>query len=189
MLSSIHHVVRRTKSQPFQLIIRRTGKKKHGPVTSDCIAFPLLTTHQPDQRHVSLEEHVKACARSCRRPDWARFVAVVRVPHLAPVQCECATATASGQPNRCRSSAQSRGPLASGRPAPSQNLPCLRASPMARPSPHPPQTMTSPKPERIHPHQTTRPRLTNPSGTQPIKRSARGLLCSVSCRGRSRSRL
>jgi hypothetical protein len=189
MLSSIHHVVRRTKSQPFQLIIRRTGKKKHGPVTSDCIAFPLLTTHQPDQRHVSLEEHVKACARSCRRPDWARFVAVVRVPHLAPVQCECATATASGQPNRCRSSAQSRGPLASGRPAPSQNLPCLRASPMARPSPHPPQTMTSPKPERIHPLQTPRHRLPIPSGTQPIQRSARGRLCCVSGRGRSRSRL
>jgi hypothetical protein len=82
MLSSIHHVVRRTKSQPFQLIIRRTGKKKHGPVTSDCIAFPLLTTHQPDQRHVSLEEHVKACARSCRR-----LGSICR--GRTPVQCDC----------------------------------------------------------------------------------------------------
>lgn len=80
------HWTWRTKSQPFQLIIRRTWAGKIG-----LHAFPLLTTHQPDQRHVSLEEHVKACARrSCRRPDWARFVAVVRVPHLAPVQCEWA---------------------------------------------------------------------------------------------------
>lgn len=159
-------MVRRTKSQPFQLIIRRTWAGKIG-------------LHAFASRKPGGAREVKACARSCRRPDWARFVAVVRVPHLAPVQCDCDCEWATQpmqelrpvqRPPRLRSSgAQSKSALlarvANGKAESTST-----------------QTMTSPKPERIHPLQTPRHRLAIPSGTQPIQHSARGRLCCVSCR-------
>lgn len=111
-------------------------------------AFPLLTTHRPDQRHVCLEEeHAREAADDRTGLDLSRSYA-------CPTLRLCsATATASGQPNRCRSSALSRGPLASAlRSSGAQSKSALLARVAnGKAESTSTQTMTSPKPERIHP--------------------------------------
>jgi hypothetical protein len=188
-------VVRRTKSQPFQLIIRRTGKKTWaGKIGLHCISAADNSPTRPASRKPGGAREGMRAKLPTTGLDLSRsYAGAVRL-RLRVGSRAGAVRVRPGpqpQPNRCRISAQSRGPLASGRPAPSQNLPCLRASPMARPSPHPPQTMTSPKPERIHP---LPPNPTAPSSysigdpTNSTFRARALVLCVVSGRGRSRSR-
>ena len=133
------------------------------------------TGHRPDQqRHVSLEGRVKAC----RLPmTGLRFVAVVRVPHLASVQVAGRAVRTCPAPTDARAPPNpkppSRVPDPSLRPsgARSKSAPpcsCLRASRRAtgqegprggqiQPQPQPNHYLT--KPERVHVH-PSKPTLT-----------------------------